>query len=393
MSAFFNNLVNKLPRTEISLSRRRLSAFQLCGCTGLLLGFVQSMLLTRHLGLSQLTLLGMTGVVILTFYALMMATKILTGEESIIYYHHEIAVIAAIALFLRLTHQPVLRYLDVAILGIGLFLACGRVGCLMVGCCHGCPVRWGVRYGDEHAKAGFPECYVGVRLFPVQALESLFVFATMISGSVLLFGGARPGEAMAWYTVVYGWGRFSFEFLRGDSDRPYYWGFSQPQWISSILMTGLVWAELRGAIPFHRWHLGASAALILTMLVITITRRLRSVPQHLLLHPRHVRELAELLRRVYDPRRRFLQPACVGHTSLGVLISADLVRKPGCRIFHYAISARNTPLTDASARLLAGLILRLKHPSCTSNELTRGDHGVFHLLVPIARRTITARAA
>jgi hypothetical protein len=28
------------------------------------------------------------------------------------------------------------------------------------------------------------------------------------------------------YTVVYGWGRFSFEFFRGDVDRPYALGFS-----------------------------------------------------------------------------------------------------------------------------------------------------------------------
>src|SRR5712692_6791297 len=136
---------------EIRFAGRAFSAFQVCGYTGLLLGFVQSMILIRRLGLSQLVLLGITVVVILTFYALVMATKILTGEEQIIYYHHEIAVMAMIALFLRLTHQPVLHYLDVAILGIGLSLACGRVGCLMVGCCHGRPDSRGVRYGLDHA--------------------------------------------------------------------------------------------------------------------------------------------------------------------------------------------------------------------------------------------------
>lgn len=378
---------------EGRLGRRSFPAFQFCGYTGLLLGFVQSLLLVRHLGLSQLTLLGMTGVVILTFYVLMMATKILTGEETIIYYHHEIAVMAAMALFLRLTHQPVLRYLDVAILGIGLFLACGRIGCLMAGCCHGRPSRWGVRYREEHAQAGFPECYVGVRLFPVQALESLFVLATVVSGVVLLLRGGRPGDAVAWYTVVYGWGRFSFEFLRGDSERPYYWGFSQPQWISLILMAGLLWAERRGIIPFHSWQLGAFAALALTMLTIALFRSLRKAPKHLLLHPQHQREVAEILRIAYDPRRRFLQPARVGSTSLGILISGDMVRKPGWRVFHYAISARSKPLTDSSARPLAELILRLKHPSSPAWELIQGHHAVFHVLVPIARSAKPAQVA
>ncbi len=378
---------------EIRFAGRAFSAFQVCGHTGLLLGFVQSMILVNRMGLSSLVFLGITGVVILTFYAVVMATKILTGEEQIIYYHHEIVVMAMIALFLRLTHQPVLRYLDIAILGIGLFLACGRVGCLMVGCCHGLPARWGVRYRPEHAKAGFPECFVGVQLFPVQAVESLFVFLMVLLGVVLLLRGSRPGEALEWYTVVYGWGRFSFEFFRGDSDRPYYWGFSQAQWISSVLMAGLVWAEFRGAIPFHRWHVGACAAILSTMLGVAVSRRVRRVPEYLLLHPRHVREVAEMMSAVYDPRRRFLQAARVGCTSLGVLISADLVRKPGYRIFHYAVSARKTPLTDASARLLAGLILRLRHPSCATSELMRGNHGVFHIVVPVARRTTAARAA
>jgi hypothetical protein len=100
-----------------------------------------------------------------------------------------------------------------------------------------------------------------------------------------------------------------------------------------------------------------------------------------------------MLKTVYDPRRRFLQPARVASTSLGVLISADLVRKPGCRIFHYAISRRNTPLTSAAVSRLAGLILRLRHPSCTTNQLIQGDHGVFHILVPVARQNTVARAA
>src|SRR6266566_1439622 len=46
----------------------RVSAFQLCGYTGFFLAFVLSAVLVRQLGLSELTLLGITGCVILTFY-------------------------------------------------------------------------------------------------------------------------------------------------------------------------------------------------------------------------------------------------------------------------------------------------------------------------------------
>jgi hypothetical protein len=185
--------------THLPLFNRPLPAFQVCGYSGFIAGAVQSFILIKALGLSYLVLLGMTGVLILTFYRLVMATKVITGEEQIIYYHHEIAVMAMIALFLRLTHQMLLPYLDIGILGIGLFLAFGRVGCLTVGCCHGRPYKFGVCYKPEHAKEGFPASLVGVRLFPIQAIESLFVLCVVVLGDVFVARGQQPGEALELY--------------------------------------------------------------------------------------------------------------------------------------------------------------------------------------------------
>jgi hypothetical protein len=164
-------------------------AYQVCGYTGFIVGLMQSLVLIKLAALSNFVLLGITGVVILTFYGLVAATKIITGEEQIIYYHHEIAVMAMLALFLRLTRQPLLPYLDVGILGIGMFLAFGRVGCLMVGCCHGRPYKFGVCYRPEHAKEGFPDSLVGMRLFPIQAVESMFVLGVLLLGDVLVARG------------------------------------------------------------------------------------------------------------------------------------------------------------------------------------------------------------
>lgn len=81
-----------------------------------------------------------------TFLALAMAAKIVPGKETLVYYQHEIAVMITATFLWRMLRQPVLCYLDVTILGVGLFLAFGRVGCLMVGCCHGRPSPWGVCY-------------------------------------------------------------------------------------------------------------------------------------------------------------------------------------------------------------------------------------------------------
>ena len=168
----------------------------------------------------------------------------ITGEEKLIYYHHEIAESLNIALFLWLIHQPLLPYLDISILGIGTFLFCGRLGCLMVGCCHGRPSAWGVRYREEHVAGGFAPYLVGVRLFPIQAVEFLWVFCMVVFGINIFLGDLPPGTTLVWYVVAYDTGRFYFEFLRGDAERPYIWGFSQPQWISVILMCLVVWLEI-----------------------------------------------------------------------------------------------------------------------------------------------------
>src|SRR4030095_14367841 len=210
----------------------------------------------------------------------------------------EIAVVAVAALTLRLLDQPVLRYLDATILGVGLFLACGRMGGLRVGCCHGRPARCGVRYRSKHAAAGFAPYYVGVRLFPVQAVESLWVLGVVLAGSASILSGQAPGEALAWYGVTYNVGRFCFEFVRGDPERPYYWGFSQPQWISLILMLVIVVAELSGGLPFHTWHIGATAMMVVTMIAVFAKRRFQKIAKHRLLHPHHVKEVAEAVESV-----------------------------------------------------------------------------------------------
>ena len=381
-----NHTLDQLPRTQLRLLGRPLPAYQVCGYTGFLFAFIQSLILVKDLGLSLWVVVGMSGVTILTFCGLVMATKILTGEEQIIYYHHEIAVMTMIAVFLQSTHRPLLPYLDVGILGIGLFLAFGRVGCLMVGCCHGCPAKIGLCYKPEHAREGFPESLVGVRLFPIQAVESLLVLCVVLLGDALLVSGRRPGEALELYTVVYGGGRFFFEFVRGDLDRPDSLGFSQAQWISLILMGGIVWAEFQGALPVRVWHLFVLASLWFMMLVIAAWRRWANAPRHLLLGPRHLHEIADALRSIFDQAGVSGQGTVICLTSLGIQISGGIINKPASPTFHYALSGQNSPLPQAWATVLAGLILRLRHPLVTFYQFKRGSSGVYHLLVPSAER-------
>ncbi|MFP5261554.1 MAG: prolipoprotein diacylglyceryl transferase [Blastocatellia bacterium] len=362
------------------------------------------MSLTIRGGLSPLIMIVIILAAMVTFLALVMATKIITGEENIIYYHHEIAVMMVAVLLLWLLKQPVLAYLDFTILGIGIFLVCGRVGCLMVGCCHGRPNNWGVCYRPEHADAGFTYYYVGIRLLPIQAIESLWVLCVVIVGVMLILNGYPPGAALAWYVMAYDVGRFCFEFARGDPERPYLWGFSQGQWLSVALMFFVMIVGLYGALPFYSWHAWVTSCLLLVMTAVAVRRRLAPGAKHRLLNPIHVREVASVVENVsaltteIPPAYRLVELSGqtyiatelhLGCTSLGVQISASEIGSAADRTLHYALSYRDGDMPEEAARIIAGLILQLRQ-STEYGELLRGTEDVFHLLIhPLARKALT----
>jgi hypothetical protein len=378
--------LDAVARPEIRIGRWGAPAFHFCGVTGLLLAFVQSAVLVLRLGLSPLVLVGVTAIAVATFFVVIGVTKVITGEEVIIYYHHELAVLAATGSFVWSIGQPVFPYLSITLLGIGLFLACGRIGCFLVGCCHGRPSRWGVRYRSEHAAAGFPSCYVGVRLIPVQLIEAALVFTTVMAGSVQMFLGQPPGWILTWYTILYGWGRFCLEFLRGDGDRPYYLGFSEAQWISAVLIGSLPWIASYGALPSAAWQMWAAAALPLAMLVIGILRLVRRSSLHTLLDAVHVQEICAALREVVHEWRPPVMRTDVARTSLGVQLSGGVLRRPGWRFFHYAISSPRFPLGDRGTHVLARLIVVMRHPNGAAYEVIPGGNGVVHIVVAVPRQ-------
>lgn len=366
--------LDALVRPRVRALGRSLPAFQLCGYTGLAAAVALSTGLVAGQGLA----LWPIGAVILssvaTFFALAMATKVITGQERLIYYHHEIAVLLVTMLLLRALGQPVLPYLDATLLGVGAFLVCGRVGCLMVGCCHGRPHRWGVCYRAEHAAAGFTPWYVGVRLFPIQAVESLWVLGVVLVGVAMVRGGSPPGAALGWYVVAYDVGRFGFEFVRGDPDRGYLRGFSEAQWTSVLLVLVVVAAERAGALPRAPWHEAAAAGMLLWMGVAALRQR-RPTARPRLLNPRHVREIATLIPRL--EAQADAPEVRVAATSLGVQLSVGGGAEGAAR---YTLSSRRGGLDREAAATLAECILQMRHPGSPA-ELVEGRPGIFHLLV------------
>jgi prolipoprotein diacylglyceryltransferase len=385
----FNKTLDRVVRPVVYRRGRSWSAFHVCGYTGLVLATWLAMGLALHQHLSFWTMFGIVLAAVLVFFGLAWLTRVLQGGESLTYYHHELTILAVAAALAWVSGQPILPYLDITILAIGLFLACGRVGCLMVGCCHGRPFGWGVCYREEHAAAGFVRYLVGVRLFPVQALEALWVAGVVLIGSLLVLDGRPPGTALAWAVVSYGMGRFLFEFLRGDAARPYYAGFSEPQWTSLVLILLVAAAELGGILPRHSWHLGAAGLLAVAMIAVALNRRLRTGPRHRLSHPRHIQELAEVLERVsaLAPAAAALAsqnpaPGAVRvlSTSEGVQVSATRIERASGAMIHYAFSFEDGTMNDRAARTLTRLILQLRRVG-GSGEMIKGHQGVYHLVL------------
>lgn len=374
----FDHCMDKTARPRVRVLRRSFSAFHVCGLIGWIAGISLALGLTAYAGLSLRVTGGLAVAAFVTFFALSLAVKVLTGRENIVYYHHEVAVVIVSSFLLWLWRQPVLPYLDAVFLGLGLFLACGRVGCLMVGCCHGRPHSWGVCYREEHVKAGFSRHLVGVRLFPIQLVEALTVIGIILIGTFLVVSGAAPGSALAWYSIAYGLVRFGFEYLRGDPARPYFGSFSEAQWTTLVLMGITAAAELAGLLPLSWWHVATTVGLAVGMVVLA--RRESAVRR--LFRPRHVQEIAELLEAARS-RADEAGELHIGETSLGVRISASTVQEPERKIDVFAFSSRSLPISEETARRLAGLVRELRHADET--DLVRGDNGVYHLILPAQR--------
>jgi hypothetical protein len=289
---------------------------------------------------------------VLVFLALAMATKIALGSECLIYYHHEITVIAASAAFLHVLNLPELAYLDMVAIGLGMFLAFGRMGCASVGCCYGKPARHGLIYAVPHVHAGFPAALAGVRLIPVQWIEAAAVACVTFAAAWQMWHQAPAGTAFWLYIVSYCVIRFMLEFLRGDDERSYVWGFSSAQWTSAaIWITSFAWQPM------------AAAVLPVAMALLGVYWRSRG-PTAAWFDANHIHELAAL-------RSDHLEPM-VYRTSSGLRLSKGRS--------HYSISMSAGTISPARATRLADLLVRLEGGDRFRGSLVHGRYGVIHLI-------------
>jgi prolipoprotein diacylglyceryltransferase len=364
-----NAWFDTLPVTRVGKHGREQPTFLACGVTGFYLALIALFGAGLLTGKSMLVLAAVAMVAALSFFVYTYVRRWIVGRESLVLLEHVWFALACEALLLYWTHQPVLAYLDLVAVALCPFLAAGRLGCTLVGCCHGHPSSLGIRYTEECAADGFSSHLVGVRLLPVPLIEGV---------GLLLIGGvglaaiphAGPGKVFTWYLIAYSVIRFGLEGLRGD-ERPHLIGLSQARWMSIV--------EAGFAISMDGQH-HATPAVVVTLLILAISllgfwwwRH----PHRRLLDSSHVTEVHRFIR---DAASRIPMPLPLLRTTSGnVGIAVSTGADDGTEWVHVSIALAGERsdlplLCELAARALPGL---------SPNRTGFADNRVLHIVAPL----------
>ena len=331
------------------ITKRAISTYTILGFAGYAAANVLAVVLAQTWDLS----LGERLVDVLAppiaFVVVVTVATAITGTERIVFYQTACAGVLSVAAAGWLVGARVSRLVDIACLGIGVFLVFGRIGCHAVACCHGRLGR-GVTYGPAHVAIGFWARWSGRSLWPVQLVEACV--SALLVVLALVFS-ATAGTATLVYVVGYAVFRFLLELIRGDGHRPYALGLSEAQWFAiATVIACAAWSP-------NPTTISIAGGLIAVALGLVLTRKRRA-----LLLPPHIYEVGRVLASATDGKRQ--------ETSLGVAISRhDL---PDGRI-DWVLSAEPA-LLEASVRSLA-------HQLWPSWALVAGrSPGVFHVVTP-----------
>jgi hypothetical protein len=346
-----NGLFDRLPRTRFGRATREVPAFRACGVTGFYVAVVLTLGGGLLAGLSLLVLCVVCAACGLSFFVYAYVRRWMGGAENLVLLEHVWFAEACAAGVLWALGEPVLAYLDPVAVGLCFFLAAGRIGCLLVGCCHGRPSSVGIRYGEEAARDGFPRHLVGVRLFPVPAVEAAALVAIGTTGLLALHWSA-PGTVFTWFLVSYSVVRFGLEGLRGDA-RPHLLGLSVNRWmcVAELSFGVALWTHEHGGFGTEEI---AMACGLLALLVAALAARAVLDPRGELLGEEHVAELRGLADA--EPGAPSAQT-----TSHGVVV-ASTPAPDGMPLSHVSLSLASGThdvelLCDLAARALPGAVI------------------------------------
>ncbi len=367
-------------RPRVRLFGRTFSAYNLFGLGGMALAASIALGLTVYRGLSIPLMISLLLLALLISAIHIVLTVLRTGKDSLVFLRYFLSIMAVAALLLRILEQPILPYLENLMLGIGAMQGIGRIGCLRVGCCYGKPARYGIRYAVLHARAGFPDPLVGVRLFPVQLVESCWILFSRGVGIYLAIRHPVAGYGLASYLVLFSMGRFCLELLRGDTARTYTGLFSEAQWLSMFIVAATVTLEIIGVLPYAQWHAVLGAGFLLLFLFLQLYYFHTGPAQ--LRKPQNLHALARTIQVLNKGRQDNLAGTHAVHlrkAPSGLQISDGLYTQNQVDVHHYTVSyaAAHMPLRDAQT---LARVLHSWHDAEENAKLIHQNNNTFHIL-------------
>jgi hypothetical protein len=369
-----NTWLDALPRSRLGRLSREVPAFRTCGITGFYVALATLFAGGLVTGRSLLVLALLALVCGLSFFAYAHLRRAVFGRELIVLLEHVwFAQLCAAAALLGLG-EPLPPYLDLVAPPLAFFLACGRVGCLMVGCCHGNPSSLGIVYPESHAEDGFPRHLVGVRLFPVALVECVGLVLIGVTGFVAL-PFAAPGRVFLWLLIGYAVMRFGLEGLRGDR-RPHLLGLSQARWMSlAEFALALVLGERWSGRAFGAREISLGA-LLAALLVGCLALKHALDPRRKLLAPAHLKELRELALAAGAGNGDGAPVART--TSAGVRVAVTAAHAGGAAGRHVSLSLPERGVELALLCELAAAAL----PEAPAENARLSPRGVLHARLP-----------
>ena len=330
-----NAWLDRVPRPTDWTSGRGVPAFRAAMVVGFHVAAIVTLIGALRVGLSMVVGVGLAIVGAGSFLLWSFVRRLIVGREDLVLLEHVWLFFAASAGYLTLVDQPVWAWLDVVAVACVLCLACGRIGCLMAGCCHGAPSGVGITYVEPgHASHG-------VRLFPVQLLEAVFLGVLGIGGFAAL-GSRLPGAVVLALGAAYAIGRIGTESLRGDVRR---------RFLGITAARAMAVAQLLGIVALDEWRIGrgfaarqvvpaAAAAAVVTVAAV-LWRRPRPLDG----------KVIAAVHSITDAESIWSADVTMHHAGEGVTVGVSV--ESGRR--HVSVAVSGGPV-DTAARLMAAAL-------------------------------------
>ncbi len=187
------------------------------------------------------TVVGARALYVITYWREGFADKPLTEifmiqHGGLVYYGGLIGATLATIIYLRARKLPLWKFGDALAPSVALGYFFGRFGCLMNGCCYGCPtdLPWAIHFPADHETHG-------TSVHPTQIYDSILNLGLYAALAWLYRRKKFDGQIFALYLMGYAVLRSFVELFRGDYSTDHIHGLLTPaQWISvGIFVTGL----------------------------------------------------------------------------------------------------------------------------------------------------------